>query len=326
MKFGGYFTKSIDDLKIDEELSKLVPENTMSDKIKNEIQKYGFLYPVLIDQNGFVIDGYTRTRIAKELGIKEVPVIVYIFDSPEERMRSAIQLNVIRRHLTHEQIEQLYQKYLSAGLSPKEAAKKLDKELKQENIRIKNLEPKMRAVEILQTEAPELFELLAKYQFDPQLLLQFYLSIKEFYDYFKQLPEEKKLEILRSERLLLQVEAEPALLKQFAEAEKFASSVTSVPTTEQEDDDNLESLYRGVDGNEEELMRSKEELNEALEQMGLGTEEEEAENQDEQLFSEFIEELKSGSVTAVPKSLEVYKKENGRLIKIEGEIYIKKKS
>ncbi|AON96546.1 ParB-like partition protein [Bicaudavirus pozzuoliense] len=326
MKFGGYFTKSVDDLKIDEELSKLIPENTMSDKIKNEIQKYGFLYPVIIDQNGFVIDGYTRVRIAKELGIKEVPVIVYIFDSPEERMRSAIQLNVIRRHLTHEQIEQLYQKYLSTGLSPKEAVKKLDKELKQENIRIKNLEPKMRAVEILQSEAPELFELLAKYQLDPQLLLQFYLSIKEFYDYFKQLPEEKKLEILRSERLLLQVEAEPALLKQFAEAEKFASSVTSVPTTEQEDNGDLESFYRGVDGNEEELIRSKEELNEALEQMGLGTEEEEAENQDEQLFSEFIEELKSGSVTAVPKSIEVYKKENGRLIKIEGEIYLKRKS
>lgn len=44
--------------------------------VVNSIAKYGFQNPIIVDKNGVIIAGHTRYKAAKELHLKEVPVIV----------------------------------------------------------------------------------------------------------------------------------------------------------------------------------------------------------------------------------------------------------
>ena len=54
-----------------------VPENNSYEELKKSIQQLGFLDPITVNKNYEILDGYTRYRIAKELGIKEIPVEIY---------------------------------------------------------------------------------------------------------------------------------------------------------------------------------------------------------------------------------------------------------
>ena len=49
-------------------------------RLKNSIEKLGFVIPVLVNKkNNVIVAGHQRTRTAKEMGIKEIPVI-YVED------------------------------------------------------------------------------------------------------------------------------------------------------------------------------------------------------------------------------------------------------
>jgi ParB/RepB/Spo0J family partition protein len=45
-------------------------------QIANSILRFGWTYPILIDENSFILAGHGRYEAAQLLGLREVPVIV----------------------------------------------------------------------------------------------------------------------------------------------------------------------------------------------------------------------------------------------------------
>ncbi|USI66771.1 DNA modification methylase [Lactococcus petauri] len=54
------------------------------DAVASSIKNFGFKVPIVIDSNGEIINGHTRLKAAKKLGLKEVPVITADDLSPEQ--------------------------------------------------------------------------------------------------------------------------------------------------------------------------------------------------------------------------------------------------
>lgn len=46
------------------------------EKVKYSIERFGFLFPVVIDMNYVIVAGHTRVRACRELGIQTVPCVV----------------------------------------------------------------------------------------------------------------------------------------------------------------------------------------------------------------------------------------------------------
>lgn len=44
--------------------------------VANSIREFGFKNPIIVDKDGVIIAGHTRYKAAKQLRLKEVPVIV----------------------------------------------------------------------------------------------------------------------------------------------------------------------------------------------------------------------------------------------------------
>lgn len=55
--------------------------------IAESIKEFGFLNPILLDQDGVIVAGHTRLKAAKELQLKEVPV-VYLSELTEEQAKA----------------------------------------------------------------------------------------------------------------------------------------------------------------------------------------------------------------------------------------------
>lgn len=71
------------------------------DALKADIKKNGVKHPIVVDQDGNIIDGHHRYRIDKN-----APVI--IVDIPEEeRPAATIRFNMQRRNLSHEQKQEV---------------------------------------------------------------------------------------------------------------------------------------------------------------------------------------------------------------------------
>jgi ParB-like chromosome segregation protein Spo0J len=76
--------------------------------LKNSIAAEGVLVPVVIDENGVIIDGHSRVAICEELGITDWPKVVRSGLSEIEKRTHARTLNFVRRFkLTREQIRQI---------------------------------------------------------------------------------------------------------------------------------------------------------------------------------------------------------------------------
>jgi|GEM_PF-741027 len=101
---------SIDDIEEVPEYKELMPENNSYEELKGSIQQLGFLDPIIINKNYEILDGYTRYRIAKELGIKEIPVEIYETSGREEELDIIASFNLKRRHLSKDEIITLIDK------------------------------------------------------------------------------------------------------------------------------------------------------------------------------------------------------------------------
>ena len=66
--------------------------------LKADIAERGILVPAEVDQDGQVLDGHHRLRIAGELGI-DCPTVQRTFASDDERRAHIIAINVVRRQL-----------------------------------------------------------------------------------------------------------------------------------------------------------------------------------------------------------------------------------
>lgn len=69
--------------------------------LRADIERYGVLTPVLMDDEGRIIDGHHRVRLATELGV-EYPVEIRPGLSEREKEMLAVRLNVKRRHMSRE--------------------------------------------------------------------------------------------------------------------------------------------------------------------------------------------------------------------------------
>ena len=55
--------------------------------VANSIKEFGFKVPIIVDKNNVIVAGHTRYKACKELGIKNVPVIV-ADDLNEEQIKA----------------------------------------------------------------------------------------------------------------------------------------------------------------------------------------------------------------------------------------------
>lgn len=74
----------------------------IEDALTASIKRFGVLVPVTVDQNGTMLDGHHRARIADKLGVKYDRLVRYCADD-DERREIARTLNADRRQLTEEQ-------------------------------------------------------------------------------------------------------------------------------------------------------------------------------------------------------------------------------
>lgn len=81
--------------------------------LKNSIVQYGVLVPIIMDDEGNVVEGHHRSLVCKELGLS-CPAFVRRFTSEAEKMEIAATANGNRRHLTREQKRVVIGDYLRA--------------------------------------------------------------------------------------------------------------------------------------------------------------------------------------------------------------------
>jgi hypothetical protein len=90
--------------------------------LKADIAVHGILYPVITDEDGAVLDGVHRVRIADELGI-EPPVSQMGHLDEERKLHLAVGLNMRRRHLDAERRRELVRRlHEEQGLSVRQLA------------------------------------------------------------------------------------------------------------------------------------------------------------------------------------------------------------
>jgi ParB-like chromosome segregation protein Spo0J len=66
--------------------------------LKANIALHGVIVPVVRDEDGYILDGFARTQIARELGY-ECPTVVQKGLSEQEKRSQVRALNLARRHM-----------------------------------------------------------------------------------------------------------------------------------------------------------------------------------------------------------------------------------
>jgi transposase-like protein len=95
------------------------------DALRANIAAHGVTVPVVVDEDGEIIDGHNRVKICKELGIKSYPRLVLRDLSEDEKLDRALGLNVDRRHLTAEKRQAVVERLRKAGWSYRRIAERL---------------------------------------------------------------------------------------------------------------------------------------------------------------------------------------------------------
>ena len=86
----------------------LKPSDAEYVKIKNSIEKFGFVSPLVINKDLTVIGGHQRLKVLKEMGIVEVECIIVDLDKTNEKALN-IALNKIQGDWDEEKLEALLQ-------------------------------------------------------------------------------------------------------------------------------------------------------------------------------------------------------------------------
>lgn len=94
---------------------KIIPDlsNTDFNKLKESIEKWGIIEPIIINQNNVIICGKERYRAALVLGIAKVPVVTRKTNGDSEIKDISLEENLKRRHLVSsiktKEIQDLYE-------------------------------------------------------------------------------------------------------------------------------------------------------------------------------------------------------------------------
>ena len=91
------------------------PSDQDYDRLKDSIERSGGLWPgheIVVDENGVILDGYTRERACQELGLPCPRRVRTDLATEDEKFDYIVNVNMARRHLTIEQKRQLTQEIL----------------------------------------------------------------------------------------------------------------------------------------------------------------------------------------------------------------------
>jgi len=75
----------------------LIPEDSEYQKIKRSIEEFGYVDPIIINEDGTIIGGHQRCTVLKDLGYEEVDVVVVSLDKQREKA-----LNIALNKITGE--------------------------------------------------------------------------------------------------------------------------------------------------------------------------------------------------------------------------------
>ena len=86
---------SVHDIKPDYSNSNRLSDQKFS-ALLSSIERYNFVYPIVIDQDNTIVDGYHRYIAYRQKQFKEIPVIKVQIDSVEDRIKLRHILNQLR--------------------------------------------------------------------------------------------------------------------------------------------------------------------------------------------------------------------------------------
>ena len=76
---------------IEQDVDKLIPyehnpriNDQAVDELAESIKRFGFKNPIVVDKDNVIINGHTRLKACKKLGIKKVPTIIAEDLTPEQ--------------------------------------------------------------------------------------------------------------------------------------------------------------------------------------------------------------------------------------------------
>lgn len=76
-------------------------------KIKNSIEEFGYISPIIVNSDMTVISGHQRLKVLKDMGETQIECIVVEFDKNKEKMLS-VALNKISGEWDYQKLETLF--------------------------------------------------------------------------------------------------------------------------------------------------------------------------------------------------------------------------
>lgn len=97
------------EIKVNQEYTSLVPQLSAEEyeSLKQSIKENGLYVPIIVNQDGVILDGHHRYKICQELGIKEPKTIVQEFKEKLDEQLFVIDCNLKRRQLNNFQRTEL---------------------------------------------------------------------------------------------------------------------------------------------------------------------------------------------------------------------------
>ncbi|MCK9461603.1 MAG: ParB N-terminal domain-containing protein [Proteobacteria bacterium] len=94
-------------------------------QLKNSMRKFGFKDPVIANSNenrkNIIISGHQRLKVARDLGIHEVPVVYVNIENMEDEREFNIRLNKNTGHFVNEKLSEFDRDFLAGiGFDPEE--------------------------------------------------------------------------------------------------------------------------------------------------------------------------------------------------------------
>jgi ParB/RepB/Spo0J family partition protein len=84
--------------------------------LKQNIREFGFIVPVVADQNYVIADGEHRLRAANDLGFDSIPAVVLDVDDPDRRVLRQVMNKLAGDHDIHEDARE-FEKILESSRS-----------------------------------------------------------------------------------------------------------------------------------------------------------------------------------------------------------------
>ena len=103
----------IDSLQLDGDNPNKMKKNQLQ-ALRNAIQRWGFIVPIITNRDLLVADGEQRLTVAKELGMKQVPVIRLDVEDVDRRILRQI-LNKLKGHHVKELDQSEYERIIDLG-------------------------------------------------------------------------------------------------------------------------------------------------------------------------------------------------------------------